>query len=102
MKTVLLSLILVLSPTVALAEITPQTREILKKRVCLYLKSGFTRTETINQMAYHVSEHYPYLGGVGNSPAADLNNIMANYIFKTEAIEITFEAIKTKCPQFKG
>jgi hypothetical protein len=102
MKTVLLSLILVLSPTVALAEITPQTREILKKRVCLYLKSGFTTQEVLNQMAYHVSEHYPYLGGVGNSLGADLNNIMADYIFKTEAIEITFEAIKTKCPQFKG
>lgn len=102
MKTVLLSLILVLSPTVALADITPQTREILKKRVCLYLKSGFTRTETINQMAYHVSEHYPYLRGVGNSPAADLADSIANHLFQVTAEEITFEAIKTKCPQFRG
>ncbi|NCQ93689.1 MAG: hypothetical protein DWQ58_25430 [Microcystis aeruginosa TA09] len=46
MKAIVLSLIVVLSPTVALA-LDTQTTEILEKRTCQYLKSGWTPGETM-------------------------------------------------------
>jgi hypothetical protein len=70
MKAILFSLILAFSPAVALAN-TPspldaRTQEILEKRFCQYLKSGWTPGEAIKATKYAVEQNYTRETGPGS------------------------------------
>jgi hypothetical protein len=105
MKAMVFSLILALSPTVALSDkastgLDPRTQEILERRTCQYLKSDFTLRETIRAITYHVNENMILPRGVGTSLGAELNNIMVDYIVRDNAEKIIENAIKARCRKF--
>ena len=92
MKAIVLSLILVLSPTVALS-LDNQTQEILEKRTCQYLKSGWTLGETTVAIRYAVNQNgRPRSGYEGvNILIDEFNRLM------TEKILVN---AKNRCPEF--
>ena len=98
MKAIVLSLILVLSPTVALS-LDAQTTEILEKRTCQYLKSGLTLGETARAISSAV---FPDVTARVNPGTGSGSEIM--YILRDEIVRGKTEAIlknaKKRCPQF--
>jgi hypothetical protein len=92
MKAIVLSLILVLSPTVALS-LDAQTQEILEKRTCQYLKSGWTLGETARAIRYAVEQN-----GNPRSQYEEIN-IWRDYVNNERTKEILVNA-KKRCPEF--
>lgn len=92
MKAIVLSLIIVLSPTVALS-LDAQTQEILEKRTCQYLKSGWTLGETARAIRYAVEQNS------SSRTQYEEINIWRDYLNNERTREILANA-KKKCPEF--
>ena len=92
MKAIVLSLIIVLSPTVALS-LDAQTQETLEKRTCQYLKSGWTLGETMGAIRSAV-----YQNGSPRSQYEEMN-IWRDYVNNQRTREILVNA-KKRCPEF--
>ena len=98
MKAIVLSLILVLSPTVALS-LDNQTQEILEKRTCQYLKSGWTLGETMGAIrtAVHRNERRVYIGpGIGS----EITDILHDEAVRLSTRKIMINALANRCPEF--
>lgn len=91
MKAIVLSLIIVLSPTVALS-LDNQTQEILEKRTCQYLKSGLTLGETTVAIRYAVNQN-----GRPRSEFEGVNILIDE--FNRLMTEKILENAKKRCPQ---
>jgi hypothetical protein len=97
MKAIVLSLIIVLSPTVALS-LDAQTQETLEKRTCQYLKSGWTLGETMGAIrsAVYQNERRMYIGpGVGS----EITDILHDEAVRLSTRKILVNA-KKRCPEF--
>ena len=92
MKAIVLSLILVLSPTVALS-LDNQTQEILEKRTCQYLKSGLTLGETTVAIRYAVEQNS------SSRTQYEQINIWRDYFNDKTTRRILVNA-KKRCPEF--
>lgn len=92
MKAIVLSLIIVLSPTVALS-LDNQTQEILEKRTCQYLKSGLTLGETTVAIRYAVEQNS------SSRSQYEQINIWRDYFNNERTREILVNA-KKRCPEF--
>jgi hypothetical protein len=98
MKAIILSLIVVLSPTVALS-LDNQTQEILEKRTCQYLKSGLTLGETTSAISSAVFPYATARVGTGTGSGSEILYILRDEIVRgqTEAI---LKNAKKRCPEF--
>jgi hypothetical protein len=92
MKAIVLSLIIVLSPTVALS-LDAQTQETLEKRTCQYLKSGWTLGETMGAIRYAVEQNS------SSRSQYEPINIWRDY-FINERTRKIFVNAKKRCPEF--
>ena len=92
MKAIVLSLIIVLSPTVALS-LDTQTQEILEERTCQYLKSGLTLGETMGAIRYAVEQNS------SSRSQYEPINIWRDY-FINERTRKIFVNAKKRCPEF--
>jgi hypothetical protein len=92
MKAIILSLIVVLSPTVALS-LDNQTQEILEKRTCQYLKSGWTLGETAVAIRYAVEQNS------SSRTQYEQINIWRDYFNDKTTRRILVNA-KKRCPEF--
>ena len=95
MKKIVLSLSLLflgMMPTVALS-LDAQTQEILEKRTCDYLKSGWTLGETARAIRYAVEQNS------GTRSQYEEMNIWRDYVNNQRTREI-FENAKKRCPEF--
>lgn len=98
MKAIVLSLIIVLSPTVALS-LDNQTQEILEKRTCQYLKSGWTLGETMGAIrsAVYRNERRMYVGpGVGS----EITDILHDEAVRLSTRKVMMNALENRCPEF--
>ena len=99
MKKIVLSLSLLflgMMPTVALS-LDNQTQEILEKRTCQYLKSGWTLRETMGaiRVAVYQNEKRMYVGpGVG----LEITDILHDEAVRLSTRRILVNA-KKQCPQ---
>jgi len=93
MKAIILSLLFLgMLPTVALS-FDDQTQEILEKRTCQYLKSGWTLGETARAIRYAVEQNS------SSRSEYELINILREYLNNELTKEILVNARK-RCPQF--
>ena len=92
MKAIILSLIVVLSPTVALS-LDNQTQEILEKRTCQYLKSGLTLGETMGAIRAAVEQNS------SSRTQYEQINIWRDYFNDKTTRRILVNA-KKRCPEF--
>lgn len=93
MKKIVLSLLFLgMMPTVALS-LDNQTQEILEKRTCQYLKSGWTLGETMGAIRAAVEQN--------NSSRTQYEeiNIWRDYLNNERTREILVNA-KKRCPEF--
>jgi hypothetical protein len=98
MKAIILSLIIVLSPTVALS-LDAQTQETLEKRTCQYLKSGWTLGETMGAIrsAVYQNERRMYIGpGVGS----EITDILHDEAVRLSTRKVMMNALVNRCPEF--
>ena len=98
MKAIILSLIVVLSPTVALS-LDNQTQGILEKRTCDYLKSGWTLGETMGAIraAVYRNERRMYVGpGVGS----EITDILHDEAVRLSTRKVMMNALVNRCPEF--
>jgi hypothetical protein len=98
MKAIVLSLIIVLSPTVALS-LDAQTQETLEKRTCQYLKSGWTLGETMGAIrsAVYQNERRMYIGpGVGS----EITDILHDEAVRLSTRKVMMNALVNRCPEF--
>jgi len=98
MKAIVLSLIIVLSPTVALS-LDNQTQEILEKRTCQYLKSGWTLGETMGAIrsAVYQNERRIYLG---TGSGSEIMYILRDEIVRNSTRRVMINALENRCPEF--
>ena len=98
MKAIILSLIVVLSPTVALS-LDNQTQEILEKRTCQYLKSGLTLGETMGAIrsAVYQNERRIYLG---TGSGSEIMYILRDEIVRNSTRRVMINALANRCPEF--
>jgi hypothetical protein len=98
MKAIILSLIVVLSPTVALS-LDNQTQEILEKRTCQYLKSGWTLGETMGAIrsAVYQNERRIYLG---TGSGSEIMYILRDEIVRNSTRRVMINALANRCPEF--
>ena len=92
MKAIILSLLFLgMLPTVALS-LDDQTQEILEKRTCQYLKSGWTLGETARAIRYAVEQN-------SSSRSEDeLINIWRDY-FNNERTKTILVNARKRCPE---
>lgn len=85
-------------PTVALS-LDNQTQEILEKRTCDYLRSGWTLGETARAIRYAVFPYATARVGTGTGSGSEILYILRDEIVRgqTEAI---FKNAKKRCPEF--
>ena len=98
MKAIVLSLIIVLSPTVALS-LDAQTQETLEKKTCQYLKSGWTLGETMGAIrsAVYQNERRMYIGpGVGS----EITDILHDEAVRLSTRKVMMNALVNRCPEF--
>ena len=98
MKAIVLSLIIVLSPTVALS-LDAQTQETLEKRTCQHLKSGWTLGETMGAIrsAVYQNERRMYIGpGVGS----EITDILHDEAVRLSTRKVMMNALVNRCPEF--
>lgn len=93
MKAIVLSLILALSPTVAMS-LDVRSQEILEERTCQYLKSGLTLGETIRAIRYAVNQ-----SGTQKTQY-ELINIAIDESNRLTTKKIIINAIMNRCPEF--
>ncbi|MBD2119032.1 hypothetical protein H6F40_20265 [Microcystis wesenbergii FACHB-1339] len=98
MKAIVLSLIVVLSPTAALS-LDNQTQEILEKRTCQYLKSGWTLGETMGAIrsAVYQNERRIYLG---TGSGSEIMYILRDEIVRNSTRRVMINALENRCPEF--
>lgn len=98
MKAIVLSLIIVLSPTVALS-LDAQTQETLEKRTCQYLKSGWTLGETMGAIrsAVYQNERRIYLG---TGSGSEIMYILRDEIVRNSTRRVMINALANRCPEF--
>ena len=93
MRKIILSLLFLgIVPTVALS-LDNQTQEILEKRTCDYLKSGWTLGETARAIRYAVEQNS------GTRSQYEEMNIWRDYVNNQRTREILVNA-KKRCPEF--
>lgn len=93
MRKIILSLLFLgMMPTVALS-LDNQTQEILEKRTCDYLKSGWTLGETARAIRYAVEQNS------GTRSQYEEMNIWRDYVNNQRTREILVNA-KKRCPEF--
>ena len=97
-KIVLSLLFLGMMPTVALS-LDNQTQEILEKRTCQYLKSGWTLGETARAISSAVFPYATARVGTGTGSGSEILYILRDEIVRgqTEAI---LKNAKKRCPEF--
>lgn len=85
-------------PTVALS-LDNQTQEILEKRTCQYLKSGWTLGETMGAIRVAVFPYATARVGTGTGSGSEILYILRDEIVRgqTEAI---LKNAKNRCPEF--
>ena len=92
MRKIILSLLFLgMMPTVALS-LDNQTQEILEKRTCDYLKSGWTLGETTVAIRYAIEQNS------GTRSQYEEMNIWRDYVNNQRTREI-LENAKKRCPQ---
>jgi hypothetical protein len=82
-------------PTVALS-LDAQTQEILEKRTCQYLKSGWTLGETARAIRSAVYQNERIESGTGSG--SELLDIFRDYV-NNETTRKILENAKKRCPQ---
>ena len=99
MKKIILSLLFLgMMPTVALS-LDNQTQEILEKRTCDYLKSGWTLRETMGEIgsAVYRNERRMYVGpGVGS----EITDILHDEAVRLLTRKVMMNALENRCPEF--
>lgn len=99
MKKIVLSLLFLgMMPTVALS-LDNQTQEILEKRTCDYLKSGWTLGETMGaiRVAVYRNERRMYVGpGVGS----EITDILHDEAVRLSTKKVMMNALVNRCPEF--
>lgn len=106
MKAVLLSLVLVLSPTVALCNpsnsLDPSTQAILEQRFCQYLKSGLTLAETVKVIGYQVKQNLPAVSRLRRETGsgAEILYILADELVRSNTVAVFRGTLKNRCPEF--
>ena len=99
MRKIILSLLFLgMMPTVALS-LDNQTQEILEKRTCDYLKSGWTLRETMGaiRVAVYQNEKRMYVGpGVG----LEITDILHDEAVRLSTRKVMVNALENRCPEF--
>ena len=76
-----------------------QTQEILEKRTCQYLKSGWTLGETMwaIRVAVYQNERRMYIGpGVGS----EITDILHDEAVRLSTRRVMINALENRCPEF--
>lgn len=98
MKKIILSLLFLgMMPTAALS-LDNQTQEILEKRTCDYLKSGWTLGETAMAISSAVFPYATARVGTGTGSGSEILYILRDEIVRGQTEAILINA-KKRCPQ---
>lgn len=98
MKKIILSLLFLgMMPTAALS-LDNQTQEILEKRTCDYLKSGWTLGETARAISSAVFPYATARVGTGTGSGSEILYILRDEIVRGQTEAILVNA-KKRCPQ---
>lgn len=99
MKKIILSLLFLgMMPTAALS-LDNQTQEILEKRTCDYLKSGWTLGETARAISSAVFPYATARVGTGTGSGSEILYILRDEIVRGQTEAILINA-KKRCPEF--